>query len=269
MNGGSKANKWFLDGAINGVRTNYMFIDTGCEITTEHEKLVLKSAYTGEYSEKIASTGEKTIHPLAKVQLTVLGQTSEQLVNVSLNLPVDVALGQNLPLVDTLYNPIMKPALAMLTCVRYQPRSRCKTSISYQEADEDLDECSSYRDELSSNSDEGDSDEGEVGLPPTHTAAVAGQEAPADSGKKDDTTDNAETGCRTPAESGMRQMHVVESDPEKQVDTEASWEMPAEAMDGFNFHDDIFKFYSERQRLTRSKTREDRRTRSQEWSFPL
>ena len=40
-------------------------------------------------------------------------------------------------------------------------------------------------------------------------------------------------------------------------------------MDGFNFHDDIFKRYSERQRLTRSKTREDRRTRSQEWSFPL
>ena len=67
----------------------------------------------------------------------------------------------------------------------------------------------------------------------------------------------------------MRQMHVVESDPEKQVDTEESWEMPAEATDRFNFHDDIFKHYSEHQRLARSKTREDRRTISLEWSFPL
>ena len=154
MNGGSKANKWFLDGAINGVRTNYMFIDTGCEITTVHEKLVPKSAYTGEYSEQIASTGVKTIYPLVKVQLTVLGQPSEQLVNVAPKLLVDVALGQNLQLVDALYNPDMKPAIAMLTFLRSQPRRRCKTSISYQEADEDLDECSSYRDELSSNSDE-------------------------------------------------------------------------------------------------------------------
>ena len=95
------------------------------------------------------------------MQLTVLGQTSEQLVNVALNLPVDVALGQNLPLVDALYNPDMKPALAMLTCLRSQPRRRYKTSKSYQEADEELEE-------LSSNSDEGDSDEGEVGSPP-HT----------------------------------------------------------------------------------------------------
>ena len=64
-------------------------------------------------------------------------------------------------------------------------------------------------------------------------------------------------------------MHVVELDPQKQIDAEASWEMTAEAMDRFNFHDDIFKRYSERQRLTRSKTREDRRTRSQEWSLQL
>ena len=196
------------------------------------------------------------------MQLTVLGQTSEQLVNVAPNLLVDVTLGPNLPLVDALYNLDMKPALAMLTCLRSQLRHSCKTSKSYLEVDEDLEE-------LSSNSDEGDSDEGEVVLPPIHTAAEEGQEAPADSEKKDDTTNDAYADRRTLAESGVRQMHVVESDPEKQINAEASWAMPAEAMDGFNFHDDIFKRYSERQRFTRSKTREDRRTRSQEWSFPL
>ena len=63
-----------------------MFIDTGCKITTVHVKLVPKSAYTGEYPKQIASTGEKTTYPLAKVQLTVLDQTSEQLVNVDPNL---------------------------------------------------------------------------------------------------------------------------------------------------------------------------------------
>ena len=117
MNGGSKANKWFQNGAINGVRTNYLFIDSGCEITTMHEKLVLKSA-TGEYSKQIASTGEKTIYRLVKVQVTVLGQTSEQLVDVAPNLPVDVTLGHNLPRVDAIYNPYMKTALAMLIFLR-------------------------------------------------------------------------------------------------------------------------------------------------------
>ena len=73
-----------------------------------------------------------------------------------------------------------------------------------------MDEYSSHRDKLSS-----DSDEGEVGSQPTHTTAEAGQKAPADSVKKDETADDAEAGHRLPAESGMRQTHVVETDPKK------------------------------------------------------
>ena len=74
------------------------------------EKLIPKLAYTGGYFKQIAVTGEKTIYLLAKVQLTVLSQTSEQLVNVASNLPVDVALRQNLLQVDVLFNLDTKPA---------------------------------------------------------------------------------------------------------------------------------------------------------------
>ena len=86
-------------GTVNGLTTNRIQLDTGSTKTSVHSKFVSEAMKTGGFIELWSANGQKTKCPVARVKITLDGEEYDREVAVAADLPEDVLLGVDVPLV--------------------------------------------------------------------------------------------------------------------------------------------------------------------------
>ena len=95
-------NHFMVDGTFNGMTFNHILLDSGLSFTTFQRMFVTRSAYTGEYRCLTDFNGATKTFPLPEAELIIGKDHAMNIVAVLDRLPVDMAIGQNYPGLDTL-----------------------------------------------------------------------------------------------------------------------------------------------------------------------
>ena len=86
-------------GMVNGTTTNRIQLDTGSTKTSVHSKFVSEAMKTGGFIELWSANGQKTKYSVARVKIVLDGKEYNREVAVAADLPEDVLLGVDVPLV--------------------------------------------------------------------------------------------------------------------------------------------------------------------------
>ena len=86
-------------GTVNGITTNRNQLDTGSTKTSVHLKFVSEAMKMRGFIELWIANGQKTKYPVARVRIILDSNKYDREVAVAADLPEDVLLGVDVPLV--------------------------------------------------------------------------------------------------------------------------------------------------------------------------